>query len=139
LQKGFRGYKEFKAAHGFRKYFKSKLEGTSMKTSTIELLMEHQASYDKRDASLEELSKSYAQSQHVLFIDPKYSQSDTIAKQRHQLEEENRKFTERVKQLEGSKVDAEKALVMISGLSRKLEEIEQERIREKAAKLATLA
>jgi hypothetical protein len=138
LQPGFKGYKKFKAAHGFRSFFTTKLQSAGMSEARIKLRGDARRTYGSYDRPpVEELAKSYAQYQKALFIDEKYVQSDTIAKQRQQLLEENKKLTERVKLLEGSKVDMERALAMISELNRKLEEIEQERIREKAAKLET--
>jgi integrase len=133
---GFSGFKEFKAVHGFRSYFTTRLESGGMSTARIKLLRgDSRGTYGSYDRpALEELAKSYAQCQRALFIDEKFTVREKVTDEtraqidsmRASFEEENRRLREQ------NQADQVKILQLVSDLSRKLEEIEEERRREKS-------
>ncbi|HZW55785.1 MAG TPA: site-specific integrase [Nitrososphaerales archaeon] len=67
--------REFKAVHGFRKFFKTTLEGAGMKSIVVEALMGHLSQLDTSyyRPSTQSLAQEYAKHQSVLFIDPALS------------------------------------------------------------------
>jgi integrase len=85
------GKREFKMAHGFRKYFKTRLENAGMKTVLIETLMGHatglNANYYRPTTN--ELATEYLKHQHVLFVSEaqqvRTEIKDTVEKNNNEL------------------------------------------------------
>lgn len=78
--------REFKTAHGTRKYFKTVLEGAGMKSILVESLLGHLNALDSSyyRPTDDEKAKEYGKIQHVLFIDPALSlknEKDEIIKE----------------------------------------------------------
>jgi integrase len=64
------GEREFKMAHGFRKFFKTRLENAGMKSIFIETLMGHETGLDAAyyRPTVDELAKEYTKYQNALYI-----------------------------------------------------------------------
>jgi integrase len=121
--------REFKLAHGFRKFFKTSLESSGMKSITIERLLGHLSQLDSSyyRPSDETLAVEYAKFQSALFIDPSLSlqsEKDAILKEaRSAISSES----SRVQTLEAEVSELKSALSDVTEALKKIQKIEAEK------------
>ena len=83
--------RDFKQVHGFRKYFKTHLEASGMKTINVEMLMGHASGLSENyyRPSVEEMKKEYVQYQSALLINEATEAKKDIAKLREEYQSRN--------------------------------------------------
>jgi flagellar capping protein FliD len=93
---------EFKAVHGFRKYFKTVCEYSGMKPANIELLIGHDigisSSYYKPTES--QLLEDYLKAVNALTVEKSYVLQEQLISLQKQKDESERRLEERMNQLE---------------------------------------
>ncbi len=123
--------REFKCLHGFRKFFKTRLENAGMKTVIVETLMGHATGLNAvyYRPSNEEMMKEYAKFMPALYI-------SEATQAKSQLEQVKQETTQTLKDYKTDLILANQRIAGLEATQARvlslLEEIKEERLKEKS-------